>query len=175
MTIATQNYPKIRNQYLINAKKFSALSFFSFGIYPVWWMFKEWRFFMQKDERNIRPALRASIAILFLYPLFRDIEIYARSKQYHHKLRNKFLFFGFILFSLIGSFPSPYLFLSVFSFLFLIPSFKALNYGKRESDDFVIIEQTKFSRGHIVVIILGSIFWLLILIGIIFQTIEPQG
>lgn len=166
MTTENKKYPKTRIQYLVSVNKFSTLSFFTFGIYPLWWMFKEWRFFMQKDERNIRPALRAGIALIYLYSLFKNIEIFASSKQYNRKIYKGLLFSGYVLLNLISSFPYPYLFLSIFSFLFLIPSFKALNYAKRQSYDFKVIEQSKFSSGHKFIIVLGSILWLLILIGI---------
>ncbi len=35
----------IENLKIISVNKFIFLSLISFGLYPIWWMFKAWRFF----------------------------------------------------------------------------------------------------------------------------------
>ncbi|MDA3491284.1 DUF4234 domain-containing protein, partial [Acinetobacter sp. AOR33_HL] len=49
----------IENLKIISVNKFIFLSLISFGLYPIWWMFKAWRFFLIKDKLNIMPAARA--------------------------------------------------------------------------------------------------------------------
>ncbi len=49
----------IENLKVISVNKFIFLSLISFGLYPIWWMFKAWRFFLIKDKLNIMPAARA--------------------------------------------------------------------------------------------------------------------
>ncbi|PZM07827.1 hypothetical protein DOL93_11035, partial [Acinetobacter baumannii] len=63
----------IENLKVISVNKFIFLSLISFGLYPIWWMFKAWRFFLIKDKLNIMPAARAIFYILFLYSLFNRI------------------------------------------------------------------------------------------------------
>ncbi|MCA4255387.1 DUF4234 domain-containing protein, partial [Acinetobacter baumannii] len=45
----------IENLKVISVNKFIFLSLISFGLYPIWWMFKAWRFFLIKDKLNIMP------------------------------------------------------------------------------------------------------------------------
>ncbi|EXE34023.1 hypothetical protein J571_4043, partial [Acinetobacter baumannii 554515] len=59
----------IENLKVISVNKFIFLSLISFGLYPIWWMFKAWRFFLIKDKLNIMPAARAIFSIFFLYSL----------------------------------------------------------------------------------------------------------
>ncbi len=42
----------IENLKVISVNKFIFLSLISFGLYPIWWMFKAWRFFLIKDKRG---------------------------------------------------------------------------------------------------------------------------
>lgn len=56
----------IENLKVISVNKFIFLSLISFGLYPIWWMFKAWRFFLIKDKLNIMPAARA----IFLYSFY---------------------------------------------------------------------------------------------------------
>ncbi|MUT81012.1 tyrosyl-tRNA synthetase, partial [Acinetobacter baumannii] len=42
----------IENLKVISVNKFIFLSLISFGLYPIWWMFKAWRFFLIKDKLN---------------------------------------------------------------------------------------------------------------------------
>ncbi len=55
----------IENLKVISVNKFIFLSLISFGLYPIWWMFKAWRFFLIKDKLNIMPAARAIFSIFF--------------------------------------------------------------------------------------------------------------
>lgn len=76
---AVQN-TAMQAQKIISLNKFIFLSVISFGLYPIWWMFEAWRFFMQKDRLDIMPAARAVFALIFLYRLLDEIKDYAE----HH-------------------------------------------------------------------------------------------
>ena len=40
----------IEEQKIMSLKRFTFLSIISFGLYPIWWIFEAWRFFMQKNK-----------------------------------------------------------------------------------------------------------------------------
>ena len=40
----------IEEQKTLSIKRFIFLSIISFGLYPIWWIFEAWQFFMQKDK-----------------------------------------------------------------------------------------------------------------------------
>ncbi|NOZ97652.1 MAG: hypothetical protein GXO52_07830, partial [Gammaproteobacteria bacterium] len=56
--------------------------------------------------------------------------------------------------------------ISLGSIIFLIQPFQALNTAKRKSEQVVVIEQKSFSKPQIVLIIIFSIMWILILLGL---------
>lgn len=153
----------VEEQRIISLNRFIFLSVISFGLYPIWWMFEAWRFFMQKDKLNIMPAARAIFAVFFIYPLFNRIQNYAKAQGYTPKFSSAVMCIGFIACSLLVQLPDPYWLISIGSFLFLIPAFQALNYAKQHTQGLKLIHMQKFSIPQWILIALGAIFWLLIL------------
>lgn len=153
----------IEKQYIINVNKFIFLSIVSLGIYEIWWIYKAWRFFQQKEKSDIMPAARAIFSIFFLISLFNKILTFAREKGYTFSYSSVLLFVAFLVCNLLTRLPDPFWLISIISFVFLIPPFKALNYAKQSSTDIIVIEQTSFSGKQVGIIVFGIIFWILIL------------
>ncbi|EXB27136.1 putative membrane protein [Acinetobacter baumannii 1437282] len=151
---------------IISLKRFIFLSIISLGLYELWWIFKAWRFFAIKDHLNIMPAARAIFSIFFLYSLFKKIREYAKAQGDVQEFSAGWMYIGYILFALVfANLPDPYWLISSVSFMFLIPAFVALNHAKKQDDQLNAVIQEKFSIAQIFVIIIGSIFWILLLIG----------
>lgn len=156
---------EIETQSIISLNKFIFLSFISFGTYKIWWYYKTWNFFKQKDEMDINPIARAIFSILFVNSLFSEILDFAQEKKYDKSYSSSFLFFGLLIFALFSRLPEPFWLISTLSFVFLIPPFKALNFAKMNSTEFKVIKQNKFSTRQIILIVIGLIFWGLIILG----------
>ncbi|NNP76346.1 hypothetical protein A7P54_07925 [Acinetobacter sp. Ac_3412] len=154
---------------IISMKRFIILSITSFGLYQIWWMFKAWRFFAIKDNLNIMPAARAIFSIFFLYSLFNKIQNYAQANGYTQSFSSAWMFVGYLLIIFAYYLPDPYWLITLFDFIFLIPAVVALNYAKIQSTDLNAIRQEKLGAGHIIVVAIGSLFWLFILIGLFTQ------
>lgn len=151
---------------IISLKRFIVLSIISLGLYELWWIFKAWRFFAIKDHLNIMPAARAIFSIFFLYSLFKKIREYAKAQGDVQEFSAGWMYIGYILFALVfANLPDPYWLISSVSFMFLIPAFVALNHAKKQDDQLNTVIQEKFNIAQIFVIIIGSIFWILLLIG----------
>lgn len=155
----------IEEQKIINLNKFIFLCIISFGLYEIWWIYKAWRFYKQKENLDIMPAARAIFSIFFLTTLFDKILLFAKEKGYGKNFSSIELFIGFFFGNILAKLPEPFWLISLFSFVFLIPPFKALNYAKQNSSEFVVTEQTSFSGRQIGLIIVGIIFWGLVLFG----------
>ncbi|EXH79544.1 putative membrane protein [Acinetobacter baumannii 23671] len=153
------------NLKVISVNKFIFLSLISFGLYPIWWMFKAWRFFLIKDKLNIMPAARAIFSIFFLYSLFNRIKTYAKEQGYINDFSSGWMYLGYLITSLLVRLPDPYWLISLCSIIFLIPAFKALNYAQKQIE--TTIKQEKFNTPQIILIIIGSIMWLLILFSFV--------
>ncbi len=156
----TEKSGLVEPQYLISPLKFGTLCFFSFGLYEVWWMYKSWKYFLQKDKLDIQPGWRAVFGIFFLIPLFNAILEDAKKAGYTKTYSSVALFLFFLMGSLLGRAPGLVGLLSVFSFVFLLPPFKALNFTKRNTPDITIIEQVNFNGRQIILMIFGALLWL---------------
>lgn len=159
-------YTDIQEQKVMSQNRFIFLSVISFGLYPIWWIFEAWRFFMQKDKLDIMPAMRTIFAYFFIYSLFNKVQTYAEGQGYSHKISPLMMCIGFILSSLLSILPDPYWLISVFNFVFLIPAFQALNYAKSNSQGFHTVQMNKFSLPQKLLITFGIVFWILILMGL---------
>lgn len=159
------NLDHIEEQSIITLEMFIFLCFITLGIYNIWWIYKQWRFFNQKERSDILPAARAILSVFFLNYLFIRIYKYAGSKGYQ-ATRDPFpLYIGFLIFNLLARLPDPYWIISLLAFIFLIPPFKALNYAKENTEGLIVIEQSTFSGRQIALIIVSATLWILILLG----------
>jgi hypothetical protein len=156
----------VEEQKNISLNKFIFLSIISFGTYPIWWIYKAWRFFQQKDKLDIMPAVRTIFSIFFLISLFNKILNFAKEKDYNKTYSAILLFVGFFIVDFLAKLPDPFWLISVISFVFCILPFKALNFAKRNSTDFIVIEQTSYSGRQIVLIVIGAIFWCFVLLSL---------
>jgi hypothetical protein len=161
-------------QYIISLNKFIFLSLISLGTYSLWWIYKPWKFFKQKEELDILPVLRALFSIFYLYTLLEKILINAREKGYQNSYSSSILYVFFFIFNFSGRLPDPFWIISIFMFMFLIPPFNALNYLKQNSMEVRTIKQDSFNARQIVLIIVGGICNALILVGLFFE-LPPQN
>ena len=88
----------IEEQKTLSIKRFIFLSIISFGLYPIWWIFEAWRFFMQKDKLDIMPAMRTILTYFFIYSLFNKIQSAAKILDCIWDCFLDFDFNGFIYF-----------------------------------------------------------------------------
>lgn len=154
----------IEQQKLISTPKFILFFILSFGLYEFWWTFKQWRFFIQKNKLTIRPALRSALSLLFTYSLFKHIQEFSDSTSNPQKISLRFYAFGYITIYLL-TLPKSYFLLSLLRIIFLIPAFKTINYAKRHSTNVEVIELTKFTAPQKILVVVGSLIWLLIILG----------
>jgi len=156
----------VDEQKIISLNKFIFLCIISFGMYQIWWTYKTWRFFKQKEKSDIIPVARTIFSIFFLHSLFSRILDYAKAKNYSGSYSATALFIGYLVVSFLSRLPEPFWVVSILSFTFLIPPFNALNYAKQNSTDFVVTEETSFSTRQIILAIVGLIFWALVIVGL---------
>ena len=164
--IFQDNY-KTDSQKIISLNKFIFLSIISFGAYQVWWMYKAWRFFKQKEKLDIIPEARAIFCIFFLNSLFNKILEFSKDKGYNKEYSSDTLFVCFFIGNFLAKLPDPIWLISIFSFVFIIPPFEALNFAKQESKSISVSEQKDFNGRQITLIVLGTILWGLTIFGMI--------
>jgi hypothetical protein len=151
---------------LVDSGKFIILFVITLGLYGIWWIYKTWRFFQEKDDLDIMPAARAIFSIFFTYSLFDDIKHYAKSLGYTGEYSSGLLFTGYLILSLMGNLPAPFFLVSLFSFIFFIRPLNALNFAIEHSPDYSG-KRGGFNTRQIILIAIAGIFWAFILIGIL--------
>jgi hypothetical protein len=144
--------------------RFALLCIVTFGFYELYWFYKNWKFFKEKENLNISPFWRATFfAIFFIYGLFKRIFILANKEGYTKRNSPGLLTFFWIVISIIAFIPQSYSLLAVFSFITIIPAVKSMNYywAKKNPN----LPTKSFSWWQIILIILGIIWVIFALIG----------
>lgn len=151
---------------LMNKYYFIILSLLSFGLYEIWWQYKTWIFFKERQKLDIMPAPRALFSILFIFSLFEKILVFGKrngvSKEYSSSgLFALYFFLNFI----INRLPDPLFLFSFFSVFVFLEPLNVFNQSLQNSDDFDAYYADGFSQRQMVLIAVGVIFWLLFIIG----------
>ncbi|MDQ1085818.1 hypothetical protein [Siphonobacter sp. SORGH_AS_1065] len=121
-------------------------------------------FLQTKTGSSYYTRFKSSFWSVFLWPLFSRIKDFSKKEGYHPRFNPFLLFIGSLFFELFSALPEPYFILSFLSIFFFIPPFEALNYAKIQCNEFVTIEQESFNTRQIVLIVIGSILWLLVIL-----------
>lgn len=155
--------------------QFIILSVATLGLYNIWWMYKAWKFFEQKDRLRIMPAARAIFSIFFLHSLFERILRFARSRGYEKSYSSTGLFIVFVILSICNRLPGLYSIIAIFSFLVFFQPIDAFNSGIEASTQYALKIRSGFSTRQIVLIICGVMIWILMLLGLFYTDpdVEP--
>jgi hypothetical protein len=102
-----------------------------------------------------------------LYSLFERIKRISLENDHIAKYASGWLVGGIILFDGCSRLPYFWGYIPIFSFLFYIPPFEALNYSLQVSEEYETSMSDGFNNRHIVLIILGVMLWLLNIVGTI--------
>jgi hypothetical protein len=156
---------------VISEGKFVFLCFITFGLYEVWWAYKSWRYFKQRERSDINPVARTILGIFFLHSLFERIKKLANSKGYKADYNSAALFIAFFILNVLGRLPPPFWLIAIFSFVPLVPPFRALRFAQM-NEEVPYPEQENFNSRQIVLIVLGLIFWLLVVVGLF--SVDPS-
>ncbi len=163
--------------YIVSPKKFLILFLGTFGIYTVYWFFKHWSLFKKSTDGDLWPVMRAIFAIFFTHSLFSYFEERYKNKTGEAPRSINHLATIYVIVSIGGQIASRFsgndyenpasLFLS----LLILPVtcwilYQAQSLANYSGDDVkgrTNDELTFLNYGWLV---LGSIFWLLILLGL---------
>jgi hypothetical protein len=78
--------------YTLHSKKFTIMSFFTLGLYQIFWAFKHWLYLQEVEKRKISPGWRAWFSMFFNYALFKEIRAIGERNGAVQKLHIRVLF-----------------------------------------------------------------------------------
>lgn len=161
----------------ISAGRLIGMSIATFGIYRMYWMYRNWRYLKDRQVLECRPFWRALFGVFFVFSLFKRIrEARVPGAREVVSFSAGWLATGFIVLSvfesLIGRSQNSGvivlgMLLNFASVLFIVP---VQNYVNRLHDEMSPKpEPYPFSTGHIVCVVLGVLAWLLVLAGLLVE------
>jgi GYF domain 2 len=159
----------------ISVGRLIGMSIATFGIYRMYWMYRNWRYLKDRQVLECRPFWRAWFGVFYVSGLFKLIRA-ARvpGEREVASFSAGWLAAGFIVVTLLEWVMSRaknsdgivlVMLLNFASVLFIVP---VQNYVNRLHDEMSPKpEPYPFSTGHIVCVVLGVLSWLLVLAGLL--------
>jgi len=157
------------------------LSVMTFALYEIYWFYRNWKHLKIHKNLDISPGWRTVglfipiVNIVFIYRQFRDIRDYANQIGWEGYSSPGWLTFGYIFLSFISFELLMYesnlsnsiellgltilgLLIDITAVLLLVVVQKTLNgFWKKEQPE--LIMRSKFSRGEIVLLVIGGFLW----------------
>jgi hypothetical protein len=161
--------------FAISPKRLALFSILTLGIYEIYWFYKNWQAVKSAEGAKISPFWRAIFAIFFCHSLFKKVLESAKSYAYRESYSPDWLATAYIFLLVIGNglsrvesyevgFNLLWLIIAISTFIPLMSVQKAINFnnGKIKGGD---VLKPGFSGGEVVLIVIGVIWFLLVLIG----------
>ena len=144
--------------------KLSLMSICTFGIYELYWFYKNWVLIKKRTRQNIMPFWRAFFAPIWAYSCFKHIKTSAGENNVQESLSIGLLAVVYFILQALWRLPDPFWLISFLSFALIIPANSvALNINNNLISDFKNNEE--FSGWNWVGLVLGGTLFVLSLIG----------
>jgi hypothetical protein len=144
--------------------KFVIMSFGTFGIYDLYWFYKNWCHIKQKNNLNIMPFWRAFFAPLWSYSAFTHIQNEINKKELSIKLNTVLFAILYFIIQATWKLPEPYMLISVFSFLLIVPANNATTLINKKIDS-GFIQNSKIESWNWLAVVVGLPLMVLGVIG----------
>ena len=168
----------------VSEGKLITLYLLSFGLYGIYWFYQNWKYQQPLMDKKIYPALRALLSIFYVYSLFKRIDSQASQLDDEHRFNTR-VYAALFIITMILSNVFDHAFgtdhpediinnvLIVASLLLFalstIPMVKAQATANRVNGDLLGYLNHRYSFWNYLLILTGSILWILIIAGIIFN------
>ncbi len=150
----------------VSKAKLILMSLCTLGLYEIYWYYKNWSIVKHGTGQNIRPFWRAVFAVFFCYSLFKSVKQSANSLGIPCQLSPGLLACVYIALSATWRLPDPFWLVSLLAFLPLLSVQGVINEVNLKGTHRHEVND-RFTWGNIVVILVGGLFLLLSLIGVL--------
>lgn len=159
LTSKTSPFP-----YVISIQKLVVLSVVTFGLYEIYWFYKQWKSFKAERDLKVTPWARALFATLMSYSFFQEVQKAIKSVDKTRSLEAGGLAIAYFILVILYKLPEPYWWISLLSVLPLIPVQNTINdYWKKKYGDRVV--PSGFGVWNWIWTVAGGLFLLLALYG----------
>lgn len=183
--IDTLQIPVRQMFYVVSKTKFLVLFFCTFGLFSIYWHFKNWKLYKSYHNENMMPVMRAIFSVFFTHALFSvvDMRIKDLNKEFvwNHSLYATFVVTVVILSNILDrvSSYSSYEWISILVLPLLILHGWLL--AKVQAainiccEDPLGISNNQFTWLNWIWILLGGLFVLTVIFGVVLIVLELQG
>jgi hypothetical protein len=178
--VANDTSVAVEGLYVVAPLKFVVLMVATFGLYSLYWFYRQWAAVKLAERSDIWPVARSIFQVFFTHSLFDHVDTRLRMRQIAYRWSASTLATIYV-FSVIAARVADRLsarsenigFLDFFSIAMLAPVIWSLLGGQRainalESDP-QGLTNSHFGAANIAWIVLGSIGWILVLLGLFFM------
>jgi hypothetical protein len=149
----------------VGVVKFAVMSIVTCGLYDLYWAYQQWTRIKARTSEILSPFWRAAFAHIWGFSLFRQIARDAAHHRVYVGWSSGSLGLSYLLIGALWRLPDPWWLVALLSFLPLIPVVQAI----AEVHDTLAPDRdrnTRFRGANIVGLVVGGIFWLLVLAGL---------
>jgi hypothetical protein len=150
--------------FAVSPLKLVVMSVCTMGIYELYWFYKNWVLIKDRENIDIMPFWRAFFAVFFCYSFFKKVQASAVAVSLDKPLSSGLLATGWIIVTLLWKLPDPFFLITYFAVIFLLPIQAMVN----DINDIVAPahdRNSKFAGWNIFGVIVGGLFFLLVLLG----------
>jgi hypothetical protein len=140
----------------VSIRKLAIMSLVSFGLYELWWLFKNWKYIQESSGRKIMPAARAFFGVIWVYPLLKEMRKSGQERGVMRRLDAGMIAIAWIILSGLWRLPDPWWLISLISFVPLLAVQGYINELNKALDPACDIND-KFTKGNWAFIILGGL------------------
>lgn len=152
--------------YPVAIPKFTALWCLTFGIYGIYWFYRNWKYIRKRDQSHIMPLARGIFYVFWYYPLFKDLR--EDSSRSYGQATLPALWVGsvlgalFLLLNMAGSVSAYEVLFSVIASLLVLPMVTSIN---RINDTAAYRHNSRWRIHHYLMTLLAAPLLLLTLGG----------
>ena len=167
-TVAEADAYRATPQFAVSLVKLVVMSLCTFGVYELYWCYKQWDAVRRREGETLSPFWRAFFAPLWGFSLFPEIQRLTAKHGVPATWSANGLAVAFLLLGAAWRLPDPYWLVSLLSFvplLFVQRSVSALNAAVAPEAD----RNDRYSGLNVVAIVVGGI----VLVAAIWATLFP--
>ena len=171
--------------YVVAPIKFALLSVLTFTLYFVYWFYRNWRLVKDRDQDNSWPPMRGFFYVFFTHALFTDVNESIKTSGRTYDWQPMSVATLFVVLAIatniidrmagrgIGSPDTDAIGMVLTLFLpaALLPAQRAINFA---CNDPAGTTNSRFSAANWAWMIVGGLFWLLILFGLYAMYFAPE-
>ncbi len=150
-----QSHNDVVPQFLaVSPVKFVAMSLCTFGLYEIYWSYKNWQIIKDRDGSEIMPFWRAAFYPLWHYSLLTELNKSLVSRALSSGVYRGLLAASVLILNGMWRLPDPYWLVSFLTFLGFLPALLAM---RRPEPTGVIQEQTRsFHPANLIAYLFGG-------------------